>query len=176
MSLTPVPKVLGSGVVGTLVAVDAGVWDSEAKLSYQWFRGPDPIFQERLMTHVVSREDVGKPLSVEVSAAKPGYKSITMHSEPISAKLLTFTNPTQPKLAGVPKAGNSLKVITSNWGGATSISYKWLLDGKTLIGQNGSTLRILSKFKGHAIGAIVTQTCNACQTVSLTSAKLTIRR
>ena len=125
---------------------------------------------------MVSREDAGKSLSVQVSVAKPGYKSVTIRSELISAKFITFTNPTQPKLVGVPKVGSSLKVITANWGGATSISYKWLLDGKTLIGQNGSTLRILSKFKGHAIGAIVTQTCNACQTVSLSSTKLPIRR
>jgi hypothetical protein len=176
MSLTPVPRVSGSGVVGTVVAADVGVWDSGVMLSYQWFRGSDPIFQETLSTHVVSREDAGKSLSVQVSVAKPGYKSVTMRSEPTSANLITFTNPTQPKLVGVPKVGNLLKVVTGNWGRATSISYKWLLDGKTLIGQNGLTLRILSKFKGHAIRAIVTQTCNACQSVSLTSTKLFIRR
>ncbi len=73
---TAAPKVLGQAVVGSTLRAGSGSWSpAPAGLSYQWLRNGVPIAGARAVTYRPVLADLGKRLSVRVTAAATGYRS-----------------------------------------------------------------------------------------------------
>lgn len=84
MALVTAPKVAGDAIVGQELTVSRGEWAPQAEdVSYQWFRGDDPIAGATTVTYAVSQGDVGRPITVEVTPKRTGYAAEPWVSEPI---------------------------------------------------------------------------------------------
>jgi hypothetical protein len=74
---TPKPKVKGQARVGKKVKAQAGTWAPAPSLSYQWYRGAKAIKNATNTTYRVRPADLGKRLSVKITATKTGYTQKT---------------------------------------------------------------------------------------------------
>ncbi|GAA1801588.1 hypothetical protein [Nesterenkonia flava] len=84
-SRTPTPKITGSTKVGSTLKAQTGSWrPSDAKLSYQWLRDGKVIKKATRSSYTLTRSDVGKRISVRVTATKSGYKDAAKTSRAVS--------------------------------------------------------------------------------------------
>lgn len=86
------PAISGTLRVGSTVTAADGSWTpSGATLTRSWLAGGVPIPGATGRTHVLTSADQGKPITVQVTAVKPGYKTTTTSSKataPVLPKLL----------------------------------------------------------------------------------------
>jgi len=66
----------GPARAGTTLSVSSGNWLAGVSLRYQWLRDGSAITGETNMTHVVANADRGHSLTVQVTAAKPGFTDL----------------------------------------------------------------------------------------------------
>ncbi|GAA1919364.1 hypothetical protein GCM10009737_21120 [Nocardioides lentus] len=73
MASTERPRVTGDLRYGRTLRATAGRWTRAPQATrFQWFRGPDPIRGARAQRYTVRPEDVGRRLSVRVTARRDG--------------------------------------------------------------------------------------------------------
>ncbi|MFZ4065113.1 MAG: RCC1 domain-containing protein [Rhodoluna sp.] len=78
--LTPTPTVSGTNKVGRVLRVLPGRWDSGVQLKYQWFRGKTIIKGATAITYRLAKLDLGKQISVSVTASKVGVPKVVKKS------------------------------------------------------------------------------------------------
>lgn len=75
------PVITGAAAVGFKLKSSSGTWNRKGTtVAYQWSAGGTPVSGATGATYVVRPADVGKQLSVSVTAAKPGFASATAES------------------------------------------------------------------------------------------------
>ena len=174
LSLTPVPVVVGSGVVGTSLSVNPGSWDSGVALSYQWLKNGAPIAGRAGSEYLVSASDFGSSISVRVSGSKAGYLPASQNSLAVSVTPMLMKNQVKPKISGVAKVGITLKAITSKWVPSAQITYNWTLDGRKISGANRQTLKLLPSYKKKLVSVVVTQSCQGCKVAKQTAVSVRV--
>jgi len=78
----PTPTIAGKAKEGQLLTADPGVWPAEAALSYVWKRNGVGIARATGASYTPTALDVGKRLTVTVSAAAGGYLPSLQTSAP----------------------------------------------------------------------------------------------
>ena len=76
-------------VTGVTLTAGTKGWESGADLEYAWFKNYTPIHGANSPTYAVPSEDFAKTFQVLVSAAKPGFNSISALSAPFAVTKLT---------------------------------------------------------------------------------------
>jgi primary-amine oxidase len=113
--------------VGTRLTATNGAWFDEERgqweYSYMWFRGDDPILMRNELgeavpvtatTYTVTEHDLGKALSVRVTASRQGFSSATVKSNIILVPGVPTPTPSATSTLGpVPKPTASGPVSTS---------------------------------------------------------------
>ncbi|MBS45269.1 MAG: hypothetical protein CMH83_19295 [Nocardioides sp.] len=69
--LTP-PRIIGRAAIGNTVTGNPGTWPDGTRLSYQWYRGNEPINRADDATYTVRGEDAGLPLHFAVTGRSTG--------------------------------------------------------------------------------------------------------
>jgi hypothetical protein len=91
---SPVPTIGGNVAYGSTLTVTSGSWGvSGVHLSYQWKSGPDIIGGATGLTYIVEKADIGKALTVVVTATKLGYTTV------VNVSAATGSVPTPPVTA-----------------------------------------------------------------------------
>ncbi|MEO6470731.1 MAG: hypothetical protein ABIR57_02740, partial [Aeromicrobium sp.] len=137
---TPTPTISGTPQVGKELQAQAGSWDPDVTLSYQWLRDGNPIDGATNTSYVPVAPDVGKVLSVRVTGSKPGFVTVSRTSDPtdpISAD--TLTNTPTPTISGVAQVGKELKAEAGSWDPDVTLSYQWQIDGSARDGATNTT-------------------------------------
>ena len=67
------PTVSGTAVVGQLLTVVPGTWSPQPAFSYQWLRNGKPISKAKGATYKLVAADLGKKITVKLTATKAGY-------------------------------------------------------------------------------------------------------
>lgn len=71
---TTKPKVTGTPVVGRVLTASGGTWSSsDVTRSFRWLRNGSPITGATASTYKPTTSDIGKSLSVRVTASKVGF-------------------------------------------------------------------------------------------------------
>ena len=83
------PKLSGKVTAGKIINVNVGAWQKGTQFTFQWFRDYVPIEGATAKTHLVSANDLGKPLSVMVKGVLTGYSPSTRVSLPVSSGIVT---------------------------------------------------------------------------------------
>ena len=80
---TGMPEIKGILEVGHTVRVTEGSWaPSTVSLTYQWYAGGNKIWNATRKKLTLTAELAGKRLTVEVTAAAPGYTGLTVQTKP----------------------------------------------------------------------------------------------
>ena len=172
----PTPTITGTAKYGSTLSVSAGTWvPTPSGIAYQWFRNGAPIAGATGITFKPALGDIGKQITVSVTASKADYITATKTSSAVTIGKGVFTTTPKPAIAGTPIAGKKLTAIVGIWAPkATSYTYQWYRDGKAISGQKAKTYTVKSTDLGHKITVAVTGSRTGYASAKVTSASVTI--
>lgn len=156
---TAAPSVYGTVRVGTQVSVRPGTWSPAAtSYAYQWRIDGARIRGAGAATYVPTAADLGKKLSVTVTAHRTGHQSGTAGSAAVVvARGVAPKATTLPKVSGTAKVGRTLTAGRGAWTPApTSYAYQWYANGRVITGATKSTFVPTRAQRGTRITVRVT--------------------
>ncbi len=165
------PTVSGTGVVGSTLTAKPGTWSlAGVALTYQWLRDGAVISGATATTYKVATADVGKKVSVRVTAKKAAYSTGTATSATVVGLRALTATPT-PKISGTAKVAVKLTAVPGTWSPATvTLRYQWLRDGVAISGATASTYTPTASDGGHRLSVRVTGSRTGYGSVVRTSA------
>ncbi len=121
---------------------------------YQWYLDGEPVTDGFGWDadYYPQAEDVGKQLSVQVTARKAGYRVARRTSTPV---VVAWMTPQTPVLTGTPEVGITLRVNPGAWGQGVTFGYRWFA-GTTLVGSDNNFLVLTSTMAGKQVHVEVT--------------------
>ncbi|MDR3202535.1 MAG: CAP domain-containing protein [Bifidobacteriaceae bacterium] len=159
----------GSALTARLGAVTP----ADADIAYQWLRAGAPV--DAKASHTVVAADVGKPLTVRVTAAKAGFATATAESAAVTPQ------PGAIRLGAVTVAGRAQvgATLTASGGApnpsAAARAYQWTRNGARIAGATGSAYKAKAEDAGKSIAVTVRATLAGYTAVSATSRAVTVR-
>ena len=172
---TAVPKVTGTAKVGTVLTASAGTWTpSPTTLAYQWLANGAAVTGATATTFTPTTAQVGKQLTVRVTASGLGYPATTAYSTPTAAVLPgVLERLSEPQVAGPATVGQTLQGAPATWTPSPDhVGYQWLADGTALPGADAPTLDVGPGLVGKALSLQVTATKAGYPAAVATSAAL----
>jgi hypothetical protein len=169
---TVAPVVSGRAKVGSTLTASRGTWTpgSGVSFTYQWLRAGAPIAGATSASYVPRPADLGKSLSVRVTATNGSSASATSAGTTAVAKGSLKTS--RPKISGTVKVGQKLKAKAGTWGPApVKLSYRWFRGAKPIKGATSATYTLVGKDRGSRIKVVVKGSKPGYKTVSQTSAR-----
>ncbi|GAA3844067.1 hypothetical protein GCM10022403_090000 [Streptomyces coacervatus] len=151
---TAVPKVTGTAKVGAKVTAAPGSWSTApSSYSYQWKADGTAISGATASAYTIAAAQLGKKLTVTVTAVKGGWQSGTATSAAVTVAKGDAPKATRaPVISGTAKVGRTLKSTAGTWSpAATSYSYQWYANGRAISGATKSSLVLKSAQKGKKI-------------------------
>lgn len=143
-AVAPMPSL---GQAHPLQEVDPGVDPADLTpvadaVDYQWSLDGQPVKDGFGWgpSYLPQPADVGKQLTVTVTARKAGYRVARRTSAPVEIAWMT---PQTPVVTGTPEVGNVLHVSTGDWGTGVDFTYRWLV-GTTVVGQPDDDFLVLT--------------------------------
>ena len=124
--------------VGARLRVDPGGWPRGTEFTFQWLAGGTPIEGATRRRYTPKVEQLGKALTVRVTASKTGYRTATATTAAGSPVALgTLVSRTAPEISGSPKVGKAVAVTTGRWTKDPTFAVQWLSDGVDIPGATG---------------------------------------
>ena len=80
LTKTPVPVISGIAALAKSLSANTGTWDTGVKVTYVWLRDGQPIVGTMSKMRRLTLEDVGRRISFQVTASKPGFESVILTS------------------------------------------------------------------------------------------------
>lgn len=158
-SVTPVVakvSISGTARVGKKLTAAATATPLGATLTWQWLRSGVAISGATSSSYTTRVADYGKYLSVRASAAYGSSKASKVSSS-VKVSAGTFTKRSSPKVSGTFKVGKKLKAKSGSWSPtASSVTYRWLRDGKSIKSATRSTYKLKKADRRHKISVKIT--------------------
>ncbi|MFI6462850.1 Tat pathway signal protein [Streptomyces sp. NPDC050538] len=151
---TAAPKITGTAKVGAKVTAGNGSWSAApSSYTYQWKADGKAISGATASTYTIAAAQLGKKLTVTVTAAKSGWTGGTGTSAAATvARGVAPKSTKSPVISGTSKVGRTLKTSTGSWSPtATSYGYQWYANGRAISGATKSSLVLKSAQKGKKI-------------------------
>ena len=168
----PTPKITGTAKVGSTLTANLGTWSpSTMSPRYQWYRSGAAIIGATAVTYKPTSADVGKALTVKVTAYKTGYTTAVKTSAATAAVVKgSLVGPT-PKITGTAKVGSTLTANLGIWSPSTiSPRYQWYRSGAAITGATSAAYKPTSADVGKAMTVRVTAYKTGYTTAVKTSA------
>ena len=75
-----VPTITGKALLNKYLTAHVGTWESDTVFTYQWLRNGKPIKNATSVKYKLSKKDIGKRLTVEVTATKALHETLKLRS------------------------------------------------------------------------------------------------
>lgn len=158
LTMLTAPVITGTAAVGATLKSSTGAWNPKAATyTYQWSAGGTPISGAVGANYVIKAADLGKRISVSVTATRSGYLAATTASATTAAvgKGPAPKATVLPKITGTAKPGGTLHASTGTWKpAATSYRYEWRAAGKLLTTTTAS-LKVTTAMRGEKVTVTV---------------------
>ncbi|WP_182376637.1 ExeM/NucH family extracellular endonuclease [Nocardioides sp. WS12] len=154
-----VPVITGTAKVGAQLTGTAGTWTpADVEVAYQWLAGGVEINGATTSTYTPVVADLGKVITLRVTASAEGLLDGVATSAPTAAVAQgTIVNTSLPTVSGTAKVGNKLIATAGTWTPTpASVSYQWLADGVPISGATGSILQLKGPLAGKRISVRMT--------------------
>ena len=171
------PVITGTPAVGSPLTSSTGTWSTSTGVSYarQWLSNGTEIPGAVGTTYTPVSGDVGKQISVRVTATRAGYTSGTATSAPTAAvgNLPPVTNTALPTVTGPAVVGGTLTAAPGSWNPSTGLAhaYQWLAEGADIPSATGTTYTPVPGDVGKRISVRVTTSRSGNTPGSATSAQ-----
>jgi surface antigen len=142
LKTTSPPVISGTARVDSTLTASAGVWSpTGSTYAYQWLLDGTPVDGATSSTFTARPGDVGRRVTVKVTASKAGYASVTTASAPTAGLAPgPLAVSTLPSVSGTPKVGSALTAHPGTWSKpGLAYVYQWFVDGTAVSGADGST-------------------------------------
>jgi hypothetical protein len=172
----PVPTISGTTTVGSRLTAAEGSWLPAAdSFSYVWSRMGTPIPGATEPTYDLGAADMGRYITVTVTAEKAGYRSVSLTSaETATVSGLPFTVTPTPTISGTPTVGQRLTVGTGSWTASPDrFTYEWKRAGTPIDGATRQWYVLTPDDVNEAISVTVTAIKARYETASSTSVATT---
>jgi hypothetical protein len=141
LELTRGASVVGAIQVGTALSAEGGVTAPEAtSVTYSW--KIDGVEVSASSTFTPRPADLGKKITLEITALRDGFISLTTSTTPVAIAKGVFTSAPKPTIAGSAKVGSVLKASPGTWSPSAKFTYRWLRNGTAIRGATGSTYKL----------------------------------
>ncbi|KGM14318.1 hypothetical protein N869_15070 [Cellulomonas bogoriensis 69B4 = DSM 16987] len=167
-STAPTPTLSGAVRVGSTVKARPGSWSPSATFTYQWRRNGTPIKGATSSSYRPVVADLGKKLTVRVTAKRSGFTTLTRTSAAATVGRGTLSAPT-PTVRGTAQVGSTLTAVPGTWSPSAKRTYQWKRDGKAIKGATKSTYRVVEADRGKRLSVTVKGTRDGYTTASKTS-------
>jgi hypothetical protein len=171
------PSIGGTPTIGSALTVNTGAWSpTPSSFGYQWLANDVAIGGATGSTYTVVSGDLGKQISVRVTASKAGYADGTATSAKTAAvSKQDIVNNAVPTITGTPGVGSTLTAQPGSWTPSAGLTfgYQWLAAGTPVSGATASTYAPSSDQVGKKISVIVTASKSDYNSASKTSAETT---
>lgn len=152
-----VPTITGVAQVGRTLtapapAAHAGGTPTHA---YQWLAGGAAISGATTRTLTLSAAQLGKAITVRVTASQAGFTATTKTSPATKAVIAGVLTAAAPTIAGTAAVGSKLTAKPGSWASGTSFRYRWLADGRPISGADSATLTLTTVQRGAVISVRV---------------------
>ncbi|RFA14537.1 hypothetical protein B7R21_06220 [Subtercola boreus] len=173
---TVLPTIDGTAEVGSvLVVATNGEWSptpATFTYSYKWLADGIFIDSEISSTHRVSSTDVGKRLSLQVAASRPGYQfgyAISVSTTPVP-KMAAPANTVRPVVTGTAQVGTTLSASPGTWSQpGLTFAYQWYANGTSIPQATASTYQVDGSLLGAKLAVRVNATSPLYADASATS-------
>jgi hypothetical protein len=139
MTLKPTPVIAGTAMFGQTLRITEGAWDAEVNMAYQWKRSGVAIVQATTNEYTLTTTDVGKLITVSLTASKLGYASVTKTSTAVTPTLATFQVSPVPTLSSMTRVGEAISATVGTWPDNTTLIYKWKRGTAVIAGATGTS-------------------------------------
>ncbi|WKN49669.1 DUF3152 domain-containing protein [Nocardioides sp. Arc9.136] len=162
---TQPPLVKGEPVYGERLVAGAGTWDTgsgsgseQLTLTYQWLRAGEAVPGATGRTLRLGLDDLGRRISVAVTATDPAGESATAVSAPTArVERADFDVRSRPRVAGVARFGRSVALRAGDVRPApTRTRTRWTVAGEPVAGERGRTYRVRPGDVGRRLRGVVT--------------------
>ena len=168
-----VPTITGTAKVGQPLTATAGTWNpADATTAYHWLAGGVDVAGATASTYTPVAADLGKAISVRVTASKSGYSSANATSAATAAVVAgTIANVTVPTITGTAKVGQLLTATAGTWNPSdATTTFQWVAGGVDVSGATASTYTPVAADLGKAISVRVTASKTGYTNANATSA------
>lgn len=175
---TGTPSISGSPIVGQTLTANTGSWSPTPIFSYQWLANNSTIRRATGTTYVLTSAEVGKTISVRITASKSGFTTTTLTSDSTDSVSygLTFTSSPNPTISGTPAVGQTLTANLGSWTPEPTFSYQWFSNSRAISRATASTFVVTSSYRGKAITVQVTANLDGYASTTRTSGSVAIPR
>lgn len=176
---TTAPSLVGLVAVDRTVTADPGVWSVEGlTFSYEWLMDGVPFNAGGGDTLRLTKHDVGKAISVRVTAEKEGYQDGVATSGSSTVSKAPNPGTTElPEISGVAAAEEVLQLSRGVWSlEGLSYSYQWLRDGNPIPGATNLSYQVQVGDIGREISAVVTAAREGYEDGEATAAGVVIEK
>ena len=152
-----VPAISGTVRVGGPLKASGGTWSPTGNTyTYQWRADGVPIAGATAKEFTPDAAQLGKGLSVAVTATRPGYSSTTAASAATTVAPGGLTATTLPSVGGTLRYGGTLTASPGAWSpAATRFTYQWVLDGADVTGATAATFKPRAEDVGKTVSVRV---------------------
>ncbi len=155
------PTFTGTFKIDNTIGATTGTWSpSGSTYTRQWFADGVAIVGATFATYKLTAAEVGKKISVRVTASKAGYLPGSATSALSTAVLPgAITNLGAPTIYGTLKVGSTVGVNPGSWSPAPEVStYRWFANGVLVPGVTTKTFVPDQSLYGKTLRAEVTAT------------------
>jgi hypothetical protein len=147
-------EISGTAKLGSTLTASAATTPA-ASYTYQWYRDGAAIKGAVAKTYKQSVSDVGRAITVKVTASKAGYASLSSTSAPTADVAPGTLKVGTVTIAGAFQVGGNLNALTSGWTSGTTLKYAFYSDGDLVQLSASKTFRLTWEEKGTRISVIV---------------------
>lgn len=166
------PSVVGNAKVGSPLTATIGAWSvAGTTFSYQWYADGVAVPQATGSTLTPARDQVGKRLTVRVTASLLGFSAATAESAPSQAVAPGVLGSTAaPTVSGEAGVDLPLAAAPGDWNPSPDrVDYRWQADGRPVAGAQDAVFTPGVDEVGKAISVVVVASKNGYPQVSRTS-------
>jgi hypothetical protein len=173
---TSVPTISGNTTSGSTLTANAGAWSpTPDSFTYQWLRDGVEIDGADGSTYVLTTDDRGTDITVQVTGVLSGFWSATEESNPTYIPNVFTTQPT-PTITGTAAVGSTLTAHAGTWAPApAAFMYQWMRDGVAIGGATGATYTLTTADGPHTITVAVTALASGFTPATKVSAGVTVK-
>jgi hypothetical protein len=150
------PTIRGNAQVGAWLTVTRGATTPAGTTwTYRWYRSGTAIAGATSTVYKLTSTDVGRTISVIVTARKAGYATVALASPPTGVIKRGFAAAPVPSVAGTRAVGRILTAQPGTWSPAAALYYQWYRSGVAIPKATGSRYALTASDLGKVMSVSV---------------------
>ena len=154
------PSISGQFNTGGTIEVNPGTWTDGAEVAIVWMRNGEEFATTTAdeTSYVLTQEDYGTRLSVDIQVTALGYKDLTYKMKSRTIKIGVITEVPTPVISGDAVVDGTLEVEVGEYPEGAEFQYVWKRNGRVISGANEASYTVIARDVNTTISVKVVAT------------------